>query len=214
MENAATPTEQPTGTPAEAPVAAPAVEEAGLVKVSKEKLDQLERDAARAATNQRKAALYDRLSGKGPASPFAAKAAPAAAPTEDEREEASRREDMKAERLIMRLAAEPKYRAILDADTTLRDMMMNNPLAVLPVLAPDALDAEDALSLVTEKLDQKLSAIQAQKPAATAPAAPATEEQKKPAETMTVEQRVEEASKGKHLESSVAGMIRARLTTK
>jgi hypothetical protein len=185
-----------------------------LVKVSKEKLDQLERDAARAAANQRKAALYDRLSGKGPASPFAAKATPAAAPTQDEQDEAARREDMKAERLIMRLAADSKYRAVLDADPTLRDMMVNNPLAVLPVLAPDALDAEDAFGLVTEKLEQKLTAILAQKPAAPAPAATVTEEQKKPAELKTVEERVEEASKGKHLESSVAGMIRARLITK
>jgi hypothetical protein len=113
MENAATPAVQPDGTPAAAPAAAPAETNADMVQVSKEKLDQLERDAARAATAQReadaarrKAALYDRTMGKGLASPFSRQAAPVAAPTEDEQREQASREDAKAERLIMRLAAE------------------------------------------------------------------------------------------------------------
>jgi hypothetical protein len=188
-----------------------------MVQVSKEKLDQLERDAARAATAQReadaarrKAALYDRTMGKGLASPFSRQAAPVAAPTEDEQREQASREDAKAERLIMRLAAEPKYRALLDSDPTLRDLMVNNPLAVLPTLAPDAIDAEDALALVTEKLDARLTTINAPAPAAPAPAtvpAPAVNTPSK-----SVEERVVEAQKAPHLRDAIAGSLAARLS--
>lgn len=217
MENAATPAVQPDGTPAVAPAAAPAETNADMVQVSKEKLDQLERDAARAATAQReaaearrKAALYDRTMGKSHASPFSRQPAPAAAPTEEEMREQASREDAKAERLIMRLAAEPKYRALLDADPTLRDLMVNNPLAVLPALAPDAIDAEDALALVTEKLDARLTTISTPAPVAPAPAtapAPAVDATKK-----SVDERVAEAQKAPHLRDAIAGTIAARLS--
>lgn len=218
MENAATPAVQPDGTPAVAPAAAPAAPNADMVQVSKEKLDQLERDAARAATAQReadaarrKAALYDRTMGKSHASPFSRQPAPAVAPTEEEMREQASREDAKAERLIMRLAAEPKYRALLDADPTLRDLMVNNPLAVLPALAPDAIDAEDALALVTEKLDARLTTISSPAPAAPAPApetAPAVNETAK----KSVDERVAEAQKAPHLRDAIAGTIAARLS--
>jgi hypothetical protein len=99
---------------------------------------------------------------------------------------------------------------LLDSDPTLRDLMVNNPLAVLPTLAPDAIDAEDALALVTEKLDARLTTINAPAPAAPAPAtvpAPAVNTPSK-----SVEERVVEAQKAPHLRDAIAGSLAARLS--
>lgn len=90
-------------------------------------------------------------------------------------------EDVKASQGIMRLAMKPEYREVLDADPTLRTMFERNPLAVLPLFANDALDAEDALGLIEEELKTRATKI-AEKKTATPPTpapAPTTTPKKK-----------------------------------
>ncbi len=170
MENAATPTVPANGSPTVTPVATPAVEPE-KVTLTKAEYDQLSKDASRAASSQRKAMLYDRITGGKAGGNFRMPAPAAPAPTAEEAASAAAEEDRKAERGLMALALDPKYREVLDNDATLRDMLTKNPLAVLPILAPDALDAEDAISLVTEALGKRVkSATTPAKPPATAPA--------------------------------------------
>ncbi len=47
----------------------------------------------------------------------------------------------------------PAYQKLLDNDTTLREVIKNNPLALIG----DYLDAEDAIEQMTEKLDKMIS---------------------------------------------------------
>jgi len=61
-------------------------------------------------------------------------------------------EDEKASRGLINLALQPEYRDVLDSNPVLRDMLTKNPLAVLPLYANDAIDAEDAVDLVKEHL--------------------------------------------------------------
>lgn len=166
---AATPAAAPGGTPPAAAPATPAVPEA-TVTLTKEQHDQLVRDATRASTNQSKADRYDKIIGKGG---HFKPSTPATPPTPEEQREHAADEDRKAERGLLALAADPALRAVLDADPTLRSLLTNNPLAVLPLYANDALDAEDAVSLVKEALMKRIPAAPATPPG-TPPAAPAT----------------------------------------
>lgn len=214
MDNAATPgvAIEPS-TPTPAPVA-PAVEptappiEPEKVTLTKEQHDQLARDAARARSLQSKADRYDKLVGKG-GSHFKP-STPVTPPTSEEIAESAAAEDRKAERGLLAIAADPVYRAVLDADPTLRNLLTSNPLAVLPMYAADALDADDAISLVKEAL------VALQKPATP----PATPPETPPVTPPTggvnpndtpVNAEVEAARKNPNPERAIAGMIGARL---
>lgn len=218
MSDAATPTENNGGTPPATPVATPAPVEAPkaptaanpeLVTLTKEQHDQLARDAARASANQRKADLYDRLNGANSNSRFKP-VAPTTPPTEDERAAQALVEDRKAERGLLALAADPAYREVLDLDPTLRSLLTTYPLAVLPLLAPDALDADDALNLVKEALNaRKPVAPPAKTPAPSTPPTP-------PAGAINpndspVNDEVEAARKDPNTENAIAKMVGARL---
>lgn len=74
--------------------------------------------------------------------------------------QAAKDEDAKAERMLLRLGANPKYRAAIDADPTFRDMLLNNPLSLLPTYAKDAFDAEDAVSLIEDELSKRLEKVE------------------------------------------------------
>lgn len=209
MSEAVTPAETPTDAPV-TPAATPATTQPESVTLTKEQHDQLARDAARARANQSKADRYDRMMSGG--SHFHAQA-PVTPPTEEERAEKAQQEDRKAERGILSLAGESKYRALFDADPTLHEMFRKNPLSVLPLLAPEALDAEDAMSLITEKLDERLTRL--------APATPAApKEEPKPAtppaggvntQTDLPNEEYEAARKLPGTEQAIAGMVRAGL---
>lgn len=151
-------------TPAVTPAAATVPE--GVV-LTKEQYDSLNRDAARARANQSKADRYDSLVGKGGGSGHFTPQAPVTPPSAEQMAEVAAAEDKKAEKGIMKLAADPAYREILDKDPTLRQMMVENPLAVLPLLANEALDAEHAIELIKEQLEKRKPA-----PAAPAPVTP------------------------------------------
>jgi hypothetical protein len=212
MGEAAAPTVPENGTPPVAPVATPAPVAADLVNLSKEAHDQLVKDAARASEAQSRADRYEGIlkkngliGGSGHFKP----AAPATPPTQEERQAAGAEEDRKAERGIIALALDPAYREVLDKEPLLRDMLTKNPLAILPVLAPDALDADDAVALVKEALNKRKPAPT---PPATPPATPPTppvggiNPQDKP-----VNEAVEAARKHPNTERAVAGMVAARL---
>src|SRR3990167_9187954 len=158
MNEAATPAATNDGTPPVTPAATPAATQPEQVTLSKEAHDQLVRDAARASTAQSDADRYKNilkkngLVGGGHFKP----AAPATPPTPEERQAAGAAEDEKAKAGLLGLALDPAYRTALDADPTLRDLLTKNPLAVLPILAPDALDADDAVSLVRDALSKRV----------------------------------------------------------
>ena len=157
MNEAATPAATNDGTPPVTPAATPAATQPEQVTLSKEAHDQLVRDAARASTAQSDADRYKNvlkkngLLGGGHFKP----AAPATPPTPEESQAAGAEEDRKAERGLISLALDPIYREVLDKDPTLRELLTKNPLAVLPILAPDALDADDAVSLVKDALTKR-----------------------------------------------------------
>jgi len=215
MSTEATPVVPPVGTPPAAPTATPSNAQPETVTLDKQAHDQLVKDAARASTAQSEADRYKNvlkkngLIGGGHFKP----AEPATPPTLEERQAAGAAEDQKAERGLLALALDPAFREVLDADHTLRDLITKNPLAVLPILAPDALDADDALALVREALDKR-------KPAATPaiPATPAT-----PPVTSTppvgginpkdqpVDENYEAARKIPNTEHALAGMINAKI---
>lgn len=213
---AATPAaETPAATP---PATPPAPEGVTLTFKSKEEKEQFERDAARARSNQSKADRYDRLVGsgrvKGHFSPESQ--APVTPPSKEELAEKAKEEDAKAERGLIQLALDPKYRELLDSDPTLREMITKNPLALLPSLAPDAIDAEDAISLVTEALDKRASGLKKPETPPATPAAPATPPATPPAGGVNVDQPLpnkaaEEALKHPNTERAVAGSIKERL---
>ena len=88
--------------------------------------------------------------------------------------------------------------------------MTSNPLAVLPMLAPDALDAEDAITLVKEALGKRAKPatplVPPTPPVSPTPPVGAINAQDKP-----VNAEVEAARKIPNTERAVAGMIGARL---
>lgn len=194
--------------------ATPTYDPAKQVVLTKEEEAQLRKDAARAAGSQRKADLFDRFS-KGGA--FGQRQAPAedaskAAPAAD----SAAKEEAKAERGLTRLALDPEYREVLDADPTLRDMFASNPLGVLSVLAPDALDAEDAIGLVKEKLVERKAKLVKKPETPIADAAkPEAADKVPPAGGVNAggdapNAEYEAAKKLPHAENAVAGMIGAR----
>lgn len=215
MSDAATPTETQVQTPPATPVATPAEtqpESTPVVTLSKEEHEQLARDAARARANQSKADRYDRMVSKGHFNN--APQAPATPSPEDAAERASV-EDRKAERGLLAMASDPKYRPLFDADPTLREMIVSNPLAVLPIYASDALDADDALALISEKFGERLTKLQ---PPATPPApeTPTAPPATPPAGAINASeelpnQEYEAASKHPVTENAIAGMVQAKL---
>lgn len=215
MSDAATPT-VPEVTPP-APVATPATPEVTppspeVVTLTKAEHDQLLRDNARGRSAQQ---TLSRLGNSGTGH-FPPKA-PVTPPSQEEMAEQAAGEDRKAERGILAIAADPAFRAILDADPTLRDLMLTNPLAVLPMLANDALDAEDAISLVKENLSKRKPApvAPATPPAptpATPPAPPAGGVNPQTDEATNT--AVELARKNPNTERAIAGMIGARVGIK
>lgn len=211
MSNAATPAVPKTDAPV-VPAAAPANSQPEKVTLEKEAHDQLVKDAARASEAQSRADRYENilkkngLLGGGHFKPVT----PATPPTPEERQAQATDEDRKAERGLLALALDPAHRATLDADPTLRDLLTKNPLAVLPILAPDALDADDAVSLVRDALNKR-------KPApALPPTPPATPSATPPLGAVNPKgelpnEEVEAAKKIPNTERAVAGMIGARL---
>lgn len=212
MSTEATPTAVPSGIPPVPPVADPSnVKQDETVVLKKEEAEQLRRDAARASEAQSRADRYESILKKnGLLGGHFKTTTPAAQPTPEERQAAGAEEDRRAEQGLIALAIDPTYREILDKDPTLRDMLIKNPLAILPVLAPDALDADDAISLVKEALNKR-------KPTATFPAAPLATPVTPPppgainAQDKPVNEAVEAARKNPNTERAVAGMIGARL---
>ncbi len=249
MTNAATPTEQNQGgTPPVAPVATPANADQGntppeggtpaekpaettppeggeatSVTLTKEEHEKLQRDASRARSNQSKADRYDRVIGKG-GSHFKQQA-PATPPSEDEKAEAAVAEDRKAERGLLAIAADPAYRKALDADPTLRNLLTTNPLSVLPMLAPDALDAEDAISLVKEELVKKVEAIEKATPLPKPNEVPTDDKGNMPVNQpvtppsgginplggTTPDAEYESARKNPNIEGAISGMVKVGL---
>lgn len=215
MSDAATPVENNGGTPPATPTATPAAPanpgaaQPESVTLTKEAHDQLLRDSARASSNQRKADLYDRVSG-GKGNSHFKPAAPATPPTPEELAATGAAEDRKAERGLLAIAADPAFREVLDADPTLRSLLTSNPLAVLPMLAPDALDAEDAMTLVKEALSKRKPANPGTPatPPATPPAPPAGGVNPP---SHNVDENYEAARKIPNTERAVAGMIGAKL---
>lgn len=185
------------------------------VTLPKAELEQLKRDAARAAAAQSKA---DRLTRQLGGQTGFRQTPVAPVPTERTDEQVAI-EERKAERGLINLALDPNYRELLDKNPDLRDMLTKNPLGALPILAPEALDAEDAIALVKEQLDLRASSIKessAKAAPAPSPAAPAAPVAPKPGATdapsqKDIDTRVEEARKLPNAESAVAGMISAKL---
>jgi len=140
------------------------------VTLDKEVHDKLVKDAAdlpranaRQAASDRKVTRLERLMGKGKGTHFKPEsgATPSQEDVEAQKEEDALAEDRKASQGIMAVAIDPAYREVLDADPTLRNLLTSNPLGVLPLLAPDAVDAEDAIGLVKEALQTRADEITA-----------------------------------------------------
>lgn len=140
-----------------------------VVTLTKEQYDEIATQAARAKESQSRA---DKLAQdlkrlrEGGRGTFAQ---PAATPPETEAP--GQDEIAKAERGILRLAVDPELREVLDADSTLRDLITTNPTALIPLYAKDALGAEDAVEIIKDKLLSRKSPPKA--PEAPAPVAPA-----------------------------------------
>ena len=206
----------PAATPATeaTPAAAtPATEE--KVTLTKAEHDQLRRDAARAASLQSKADRFDRLQ-RSPGQRFAKVEKPAE-PSEEEKLAKATEEDRKAERGLTSLLADPTYRELLDKDETLRQTLVKTPLAVLDLYAPDAIDAEDAMILVKEALNKRLSAMKESEAPAKTEQPPATDKPAPGSATapnVAVENPAYEAAKKlSNPEAAVVGMLKARMKT-
>lgn len=172
-DNPPAPTPAPAAAAPEATPVAPAVSEEETVTLKK---SDYEAHLGRISATDKKEARLNKFAqkigyGKSHFSQSAQPAAAPVAPSPEEAAEAASVEDRKAERGITRLALDPSYRAALDADPTFRDILSQNPLSLLDIYAPDALDAEDAVEQMKEELDRR--AALASKPEPAAPAAPA-----------------------------------------
>jgi len=216
MSDAVTPTENNGGTPTTPPVAPPAeTQPETKVTLDKEAHDQLVKDAARAAEAQSRADRYENilkkngLIGGGHFNSHT----PVTPPTPEERQASGAEEDRKAERGLLNLALDPAYREVLDKDQTLRDLLTKNPLAILPILAPEALDADDAINLVKEALNKRKT------PATPTPVTPPTTPTTPPSppaggvntHDAPVNEEVEAARKIPNTERAIAGMVGAKL---
>jgi hypothetical protein len=199
--------------PAAAPTATPSIATPETVSLTKEEHAQLVRDAARASEAQSRADRYEGVLKKngmlGGSQHFVPRA-PVTPPTPEERQSAAADEDMRAERGLRALAFDPIVREALDADPTLRSLFQTNPLAVLPLLAPDALDANDAITLVKDALVKRKPA-----PATTVPVVPPTPPTPPVgginANSTEVNPEVEAARKIGNTEGAISGMVAARL---
>ena len=212
MSTEATPSAQPSGLPPAAPEATPSNgQQNETVVLQKGEVEQLKRDAARATEAQSRADRFENvlkkngLIGGGHFKPVT----PTTPPTPEERQAAATGEDLKAERGLLALALDPTFRDVLDKEPLLRDMFTKNPLAILPMFAPDALDADDAISLVREALNKR-------KPVSTPPANPPATPPTPPVgginpQDKPVNENVEVARKHPNTENAIAGMIGAKL---
>lgn len=174
MSDAAPPEGGTPAVPPATPPATPAVPPAETVTLPKEEADRLRRDAARGAEAQSRADRLEAARRRNPGH-FAAQP-PATPPSADEAAQRAADEDRKAERGLLSLAVDPVFRELFDADQTLRDMLTKNPLSVLPIYASDAIDAEDAVSLVREALNKRADGLKkpVTPPADTPPTPPVT----------------------------------------
>lgn len=218
MNNAAIPVVAPEkengGTPPTPTPAAPAENTSESVTLTKEESDQLRRDAARARINQSKADRYDKLIGSGKAnSRF--RPSPVTPPSREEEEDMAIQEDRKAEKGLMGLALDPSFREVLDNDPTLRSLLITNPLSILPIFAPDALDAEDAIMLVREKLSARAEEVKVK---ATPPVVPPVSPVfappvggVNPSEARTPNAEYEAARNNPNIEHAIAGMVKQGL---
>lgn len=213
MSDAATPA---VAAPAVAPAATPAKPpESETVTLTKAEHEQLSRDAARAASAQSRADRLEKVLGRPNGATFRTPAAKAPEPTKEEQDAQAIQEDRKAERGLMAVAIDPAYRDVLDADPTLRTLLTTNPLATLPLLAPDALDAEDAIELVKAKLEERKSGLkktptaeevkQAAPNVVTPPAGGVN------ANTSEVNEEYEAAKKLPNTESAISKMVKSKL---
>lgn len=211
MSEVATPTVQEGGIPPVVPVAPPTIPATETVSLSKEEHAQLLKDAARSSEAQGRADRFENILKKNGllGGGHFKSVTPATPPTPEERQAAAAGEDLKAERGLLALALDPVYREVLDKDPTLRDLLTKNPLAILPMFAPDALDADDAVSLVKEALNRRKSVpppTPLTPPTLPTPPVGAINANDKP-----VNEAVEVARKIPNTERAVAGMIGARL---
>lgn len=203
MSEVATPVEP------QAPAATPTAPVVETVSLSKEEHAELVRQAARATEAQSRADRLEKFVGKDKGGAHFKPAAPATPPSPEEIEAKASAEDRKAERGLMALASDPAYREVLDADPTLRNLLVTNPLAVLPMMANDALDADDAITLVKEALGKRKSTVAPATPPSPAPAVPPAP----PAggvnpQDKAVDEEYESARKGKNTEAAIAGMVK------
>lgn len=204
-------------TPGAAPDAAQATPtkptEGETVTIPKSEHEQLSRDAARAASAQSRADRLEKVYGRSNGN-FRTPVEKAPEPTKEERDTQAVEEDRKAERGLLGIALDPAYREVLDADPTLRNIFTKNPLAVLPLLAPDALDAEDAMTLVKEKLEERKNGLKKPEPKKEEPnkKAPSSPPAGGINATATeVNEQYEAAKKLPGVENAIAGMVKANL---
>lgn len=235
QDNAATPGSQPATPVAEAPAQTPPVAETPAtpaqsqqgetVSLTKEEHEQLLKDAARASEAQSRADRFEkalkRAGGKDKPR-FGGESKSNPADSAEDKEAAGIEEDRKAEKGLMAIAIDPRFRPVFDNDRTLRELLASNPLGVLPLLAPDAVDAADAIDLITDALEARLEELNKVSDNAK-PTPPATEP--KPAATTvtpppggvnapgatTPNTAYENAQKDPSTERGIAGMIKAKL---
>lgn len=190
--------------------------EADSVTLPKAEVDNLRREAARAAEAQARADRLEKAQ-KRSKSHFDTSKRPAP-PSAEEIEAQRMSEDAKAERGLMRLALNPVFRDVLDSDPTLRDLLTTDPLAVVKLHAPDAFDAEDAINLIGDFLTEKARAKKSAATPSTPAAAPEKKEEVPPAGGVNIpgssaknEDAYEQARKNPNAESAIAGMVAARM---
>lgn len=204
MSEVATPALEP-----QVPAATPTAPESETVSLSKAEHAQLVRDAARASEAQQRADRLEAHIGRSKDNGRFKPPAPVEPPSPEELDAKAAAEDRKAEKGLMALASDPAYRDVFDADPTLRDLFVRNPLAVLPIYANDAFDAEDAVNLVKEALGKRKSALTP----ATPPAPPTVVPPAPPAGGVNtndkmVDEEYEKARNGKNTEAAIAGMVK------
>jgi len=114
---------------------------------------------------------------------------------------------------LMVIAIDPEFRELLDSDSTLRSMLTANPLGLLPMLAKDAVDADDAIALVKENLASRKAALKTSTTTPTPqPVTPPT-----PASpgvniaSVDKDEAYEKARSNPHTEQALAGMIKAKM---
>lgn len=215
MSDAAITDDQKKADPTAGQTAATA-DKGSTVTLTKEEHDKLQAELKTAkdlqAQADKRASRLERMVGRKAVSPFAKSESNPVVPTKEELDEQGLVEDRKAEKGLLALALDPAFREVLDADPTLRQLLTSNPLGVLPILAPDALDAEDAIELVRDSLTNRLASIKK-------PTPPAADDKKAPPPTppigggnprseAEVDADYEAAKKIPNTENSIAKMVK------